>query len=102
MPEPDGSKCLSNSGELTVEELRKAKWQPQMFLDLAKGGFSQQYKCVEYPGIYFGKGGETRRGPFWKKFDVHGVECATIEEAVAAFNAPSRASDRPAESASAP
>ncbi len=74
------------SERITPEMVKKAEWKPVFFMDLADGGYRQQYRCVTYPRVTLTKWAETGRGPHRQQAFVDGNEVNGSTEIAAALN----------------
>ncbi len=77
---------MSSDAPLDVEELRRCRLQRWMHIDLARGGTSNVYRCVEFPRLQRVRVRETSRSPETSRWSVDGVEFANLAECCEALH----------------
>jgi hypothetical protein len=73
---------------ITLGDLEKrANFQLILALDMAKGGYHNQYRSQNYPRLEVVKSGETRYSGHTTSYFVDGIECAELTDVIAMLNA---------------
>lgn len=69
---------------ITPEQVKKAKWKADVFIDLADGGYRQQYTCVEFPRLSHHRWADKRTGPHHRMTFLDGKEIESKSDVIAA------------------
>lgn len=71
---------------VTVEQLRKSRFNAVVFADMAKGGYMQVFQCRDFPRLMVRIIRETRKHEERKVFMVDDTEVPDIQAAAAALS----------------
>lgn len=72
---------------ITLGDLKtRANFELKLALDMAKGGYHNQYQSRTYPRLEVVKSGETRNSGHKTLYFVDGVECAELTDVIAMLN----------------